>query len=506
MVGVNSTNPIWQAANLENSLYTQVMRSLPKDLNDTQIQNALGYNAYSKYTADSPVFVYTNSSQLQANVPLGLQNLFCAYEYDVNGFFLGYTNNQTGSVYNVINPACAKVEFLYGGGGNTAPAYFGQNNIVFNSSANYRVYRCNMLNTGYPDNQWVDVTGSANYTVQNNTLVWNVANDSQYIMIRTDERIVNYDLNLLPQDGLLYFTFSEMQNRDGNLQNYVQVVPMSDIAIFLNNRALVEGIDYIIHWPMVVIINLTYLVQPANTTPQKIHVRLSGFCNPDLTYNKAYDTGFIADNALSNSYRYDIMDDSVNRIIVGSRYLSMSELQINDSMAGVTLEPGYNGLPYSIQKPMIPIQNLKGVDLLTFINKSQTIDEQVSNYLSQYLPKATAAVSAMPALYQVLSPFICKIIYQLLNNEASHESSITPTMTDNEILNFCKPYESWLAFDPISAANTIDPRFIAILPINILNTVQLPLAQYRFIQRVVALYAQNPMVSLSSYIQLQPLS
>jgi hypothetical protein len=506
MVGVNSTNPIWQAPHLENSLYTQVMRSQPSQLNDTLIQNALGYNAYSKYTADNPSVVYLDSNQLQANVPLGLQNGFCAYEYDVNGLFLGYTNNLTGSVYVVVNSACTKVEMLYGLGGTSAPAYFGTNSITFNASVNYRVYRCNLLNTQVPDNNWVDVTGSTDYTVANNILTWNIANDSQYIMIRTSERIVNYDLSLLPQDGLLYFTFSELQNRDGNLQNYVATVPMSDICIYLNNHILVEGIDYIIQYPEIVITNISYLVQPANTTAQNIHVRMSGFCNPDLTYNKAYDTGFIADNAFSNSYRYDIMDDSVNRIVVGSQYLTMSDLQINDSQAGVTLKTGFNGLPYALEKPMISIENLKGTDLLTYINESKTNDTLVSNYLSLYLPKAQEPVTSMPALYQVMSPFICKIIYQLLNNEANNMNLITPTMTDNDIITFCTPYLNWLNFDPISSANTIDPRFIAILPINIPYAVQLPLDQYRFILRVITLYAQNPMVSMSSFIQLKPLS
>ena len=506
MVGVNSTNPIWQAPNLENSLYTKVMRSQVSELNDTLVQNALGYNAYSKYIADTPSFVYSSSGQLQANVPLGLQSGFCAYEYDANGNFLGYTNNLTGSTYMVVNPTCAKVEMLYGFGGTTAPAYLGINSITFNANANYRVYRCNYLNTGYPDNNWVDVTSSGNYTVSNNILTWNVPNDNQYLMIRTDERIVNYDLSLLPQDGLIYFTFSEMQNRDGNLQNYIATVPMSDISIYLNNHILVEGIDYIIQYPEVVIINFSYMAQPANTTAQNIHVRMSGFCNPDLTYNKPYDVGFIADNAFSNSYRYDIMDDTVNRIVVGSKYLTMNDLQINDSKAGVTLESGYNGLPYALEKPMIPIENLKNTDLLTFINASKANDTLVSNYLSLYLPKAQEPLTSMPALYQVTSPFICKIIYQLLNNEANNMNLITPTMSDNDIITFCTPYLKWLNFDPISAANTIDPRFISILPLNTLTTVQLPLTQYRFILRVIALYAQNPMVSMSSFIQLKPLS
>jgi hypothetical protein len=506
MVGLNSTNPIWQAPNLENSLYTQVMRAYPAGLSPTLVQNALGYNALSKIEGDTPSTPYNLSGQTIADVPAGLQSFFCAYEYDSQGYLLGYVNNLSGSQYVVQNASCAQVEMLYGQGGNTAPAYFSTTgSVTIPSNVNYRVYTSSILNTGLSNNIWTDITGNGSYTVTNNVLTLNTANSGLMLQVRTDERIVNYDLDLNPQDGLLSFTLSEMQNRDGNLQNYTQTVPMRDLALFLNGQSLVESIDYIVVYPQVVITNTNALIQPANNNVQKIHVRFSGFCNPDLTYEQPSDTGFIANGAFSNNYRYDIMDDAVIRLVVGGRYLTRAQLQVDNDQAGVLVSTAYNGQPYSLSNPLIPIQGLLGTDLMSFVQASESIDIQVKNYLSTFLPKASAPLQSIPALYRVLSPFICKLIYQLVNNEASNIQLVTPTMSDNDVIAFCKPYESWLAFDPINLANTIDSRFVSIVPINSTSAVQLPLAQYRLVMRAIALYAKNPMASVSSYIQLKPL-
>jgi hypothetical protein len=505
IVGLNSTNRIWQAASLENSLYTQVMRSPLRALDDVLVQNALGYNAYGKVIADIPSVVYLQSSQNLAGVPLGLQQNYCAYEYDAQGYLLGFTNNLSGGQYVVQNVNSTQVEMIYGQGGNIAPAYFGTTDVLFNTAVNYRVYRSSLTGAGVSDENWQDITGTG-YTVNLTGLHWDTPPLGQFIMVRTDERIINYDLNLMPQDGLLYFTFSELQNRDGNEQNYTMHVPMRDIVLFLNGKSLVENIDYVINYPVVTLINTAYLIQPANNTAQTIHVRMSGFCDANLNYTPALETSFIADGAFANSRRYQSIDDSVVRLTAGGRFLTQAQLGVNDDIAGVNVNPAFNGMPYSLSKPLIPIQGLIGTDLLTFAQASERNDAIIQNYLSAYLDPSSNTLQSIPSLYPVLSPFLCKIIYQLINNEAAHPELITATMTDNQVLAFCKPYEEWLPFDPITEQRTIDRRFILIVPINTNTAVQLPLAQYRFILRVIALYAKNPVVSTATYIQLKPLS
>ncbi len=500
MVGVNSTVSNWQAPVLENSAYTLTMRSSQKNLNDLTVQTALGYNAYSKVIADTPSLVVINSSQLVAPVPLGLQTGYTAYEYNSSGIMLTYGNGEVGDTYNVKNTNTAYVEMMYGSSTNTPSVFYGTASVTLPVKCNYRVYLNYKTTLGTITEPWVDITGSNQYTVSGNTITYTGTQLGQILMVRTDLSLLNYDLNLVPVDGILEFSFTETGLMTGSSSEYIMPVPMADLDIFLNGHSLVEDIDYIVNFPNVVIINRNYLTQPATSTSQYIHVRWNGFCSPSLKYNKAIDTGFIVNNAFSNNYRYDILDDCVNRIIVGGSYLSRTQLGIVDTKAGVAVNSGYNGLPYCIKKPMVPIQNLINTDLLTFIDDSVSIDTNVSNYLSSYLPKLSEPLMSIPQQYAVISPFIVKILNLLINGNIP-ESETSPTMTDNAVIAICQPYETLLAYDPITKANTIDPRFVVISPSTLNTTVSLVYWQYVFLLRVINLYAKN-LVDVSAYITI----
>ncbi len=504
LVGINSTVNVWSAPQLENSTYVQVMSSKITDINDLLIQTALGYNAYSKLVADTPSIVTTNSGQLIASVPTGLQTSYTSFEYDVNGSLLGIYAGEVGNTYNVVNASCTQVEMMYGSFSSNPDVYFGTTTVDIPLNCNYRVY-LNTIANGVIGPTWTDITGTSQYSYANGVVTWtgNTTNSS-YLMVRTDRTILVNQYSILPQDGIISFSFEETGMMHGSpATTYVMPVPMGDMEILLNGKSLVEGIDFIVNWPVICINNKTALVQPASTTYQNVTVRWSGFCDSSLNYRKYTDSGFIADNSFSNDYRYDVMDDSVNRIVVGGKYITRATLGIVDTTAGVAVNSGYNGLPYSIKKPLIPIQNLISTDLLSYNSASVSIDTEVQNYLSTYLTKLTETVTPIPQLYQVISPFITKILWMLVNKEVD-VSGITSTMTDNEILAWCKPYESWLQFDPIYNTNQLDPRFVVIVPVNINNTLSLPVVLYSFMMSVVRLYA-NGLINLASYLNITPI-
>ncbi len=504
MVGVNSVLANWQAPTLENSPYTAVMSMYQNQITDLVVQNALGYNAYSKVVADTPSPSISSSGQLVAYVPSGLQNNYTAYEYNSSGVMLGYGQGNAGDTYNIKNANTAYVEMLYGESGSTPSVFYTESTVVIPNNCNYRVYSSYTTTTGIIGSPWEDITGSNQYAVSvtagGTVISLSNTTSGQVLMIRTDIGLLNYDINMVPVDGVLEFTFSENGSMPNKISPYQLPVPMSDLDIFLNGYSLIEGIDYIVNFPNVVIINKEYLAQPADVTSQYIHVRWNGFCNSNLTYNSAVDTGFIADSAFSNNYKYDVMDDSVCRFIVGGRYLTREQIGINDTEAGVSVNSSLNGQPYCLKKPMVPIQGLIGTDLLSFISASKAIDAGVQNYLDEYLTKLSEPLMSIPAQYTVVSPFIVKILYLLKNGNIPY-SMFSPTMTDNDIINICKPYEGLLAYDPITLANTIDPRFAVIAPSILNTTVSLLQWQYSFLLRVVGLYAKNS-VDLSAYITI----
>jgi hypothetical protein len=496
MIGLNATITNWQAATLEASAYSAVMQDTLGGLNDLLIQTALGYNAYSLLIGNTPSSVINTSGQLIAPVPIGLQNNYTAYEYDISGHLLGYYSGNPGNTYNVQNTGAVLVEMMYGTYGSAPDVYFGINNIIIPSNCNYRVYQEIATNT------WNDITNSNLYSIVNNILIWNSTNLPLNLMIRTDKIILNNILNITPANGVLYFPFTEENTITGVLANNLMPIPMGDLDIFLNGRSLIEDIDYIVNFPEVTIINVSALNQPVNTSVQNILVRWNGFCNTNMSYRTSIDTGFIANNAFSNGNKYDIMDDSVNRIIVGGMYVTKSNLSIVDNMAGIGIGSGYNGLPYTIKKPLIPIQNILNTDILSFNSASEIIDSSISGYLTAFLPKLTEPLSAViPSKYSVVSPFISDILFYII---ANNPTAITQYMSDMDVLDFCHPFETLLKYDPITIANAIDSRFAVIVPYSQNTVIALPLNQYIFMMSVVRLYC-NGLINLSAYITLKPL-
>ncbi len=497
MIGNNATVPIWTADALESSLYAEIMSNDGRTITDTMVQNALGYDAYAKILADTPSPAYSIANQIVADVPPGLQASYTAYEYDINGVMLGYYQGTPGNTYTATNPNTAKVEMLYGRNTYTPDVYFGTTLIAEPTGCNYRVYQEQY------DGSWTDITGTTAYTVSGGFIRWSSTIPPVLLMVRTDKTLLSYDVDMMPYDGLLYLNFTETEDMNGTLMARPMPVPMGDLEVFLNGYSLVEGIDYIVHFPMLVITNVSRLVQPANTTVQKIHVRWTGFCDQNLNYNKPMSVGFVADGALSDAGVYEPIDGSVARLSVAGTYQTLAAAGIDTSKVGTAASTIYNGAPYSLKKQMVPIQNLIGTDLVSFMQEARSTDKTISQYLEMYLQKLTEPLMSIPQQYPVMSPFIVKILYVLVNNEYA-PGAITVNMQDTAILAFCKQYESWLAFDPINSANTIDGRFAVIVPSNLTTTIELPLAAYSFLLSVVRLYGQG-LVNLAAYITLKPL-
>jgi hypothetical protein len=438
---------------------------------------------------------------MKADVPYGLQYACTAYEYDANGYLLGYYYHSQGDNYTCTNQTCKLVEFISGKGGTTPDVRCGTDNLPLPVTANYRVYR-STLSGGVYQNDWTDITGNGQYKVVNNTLVWQDATDGlHYLMVRTDASFLCTDLMLTPEDGNLDFTFAEYENRDGTLKNWVLPFPYGELDVFLNGKSLIEGLDYFVKFPKVVICNKEYLKTPPNNNTHWVHYRFTGFCKPDMSREKPYDAGFIFQGLLSNNSKYDLRDDKVLRIVIDGSVVTRDSLRFAETSAGVGVTNVNNGRPYAIRDIVVPMRNLIDGTTYTYRAAAQAIDTTVSNYLTAKAPKPNiSGLNVIPKRYEIFSPFICKLIFALTINEISADS-YTKTLSDNDVLTICKPYEDWLAFDPTQDATAVDNDYVIIHPTNLYNTAGLNIYQYRLVSRAVALYC-NGLVSLSSFIEI----
>lgn len=493
MVGVNSTVPVWKAQNLENSQYCKVMRVYANEVNRNLVERAYGYNGLTKILADTPILV-NREDTMHVKVPMGLRTLSTAFEYDVNGLLIGRYRHDDSEVYVCRNFSTQYVEMLPGIGTHAVDIKFGVDKVPLTPKSGYRVYLLNKETENV-----TDISNTERYKVDGDEVVCDQTLTNNLVVVKTDNNFLCYDINTLVVEGVLYFTLSQMENRGDGLKHHAMTIPWRYWDIFLNGRLLTEGLDYAIDFPKVVIWNKKYLKVPEDITPQNIVVRACGFCKSDLTWVKPNMVGFIDHDVLLDNNRFDITDDKVQLITVDGLVRHKSELKFGDTHSGVSVTGARNGLPYRVNNTYIPVSShtLNTTDVL--LNEAETIDKQVSNYLSTLLPEPERnAVSAIPERYVVYSPFVSRLLEAV--SEGDHDADLTrSTLTDSRILQICKMYEPWLKVDPTQPETPVDDRYVQIHPTVKVTTTALTLLQYRFMRRVVELYCHG-LVDLSEFV------
>lgn len=499
MVGIDAVVPVWTAAALESSGYVTLMKAKLRDIDRAMVQSAYGYNAIGKLLADTPQKTQPSSGTRIVEVPYGLQGSSTAYEYDSDGLLLDWHSHTAGASYTAHDLSADLVEMVVGRVSNRIDEVYGEATQVLNPLLEYRMYLCPII-SGQPNNNFSDVTGSGQYVVLNGTLTWLCNLTNYYPMVRSNASSLGYKLALPMQSGVLKFTLVSEQSRQGFVSNWAMQVPMGELDVFLNKHSLIEGVDYFVHFPEVVIVNKTFLVNP-ETDDQEIAVRFSGFCNPDLTRTLPSDTGFVQYGLLSRNNRFDIRDDKVMRMIVGGRLYRRSELQFSESDAGVTVPDASNGEPYLIRDLVVPLRGNTVDTTYTLRAVSQVVDKQISDYLTLKIPMPLFETpNAIEQRYALYSPFCSAIIHDLDSGDFNPDK-IYQFYSDQDVRSLCVAYEHLLPFDPTQNANAPDDRFVVVHPHDLNTTIGLNVYQYKFLTRVVKLYLNNA-VSLSEFVQL----
>lgn len=506
MVGVDSTVSPWRAEKLEGSAYCAVMRfrgsvtvnstDLPKEM----VQDCFGYNSLAKYLGDTPVRPYESSDQMIAAVPVGLQVSSTAYEYDTNGYLIDWYNHIQGSAYPLRNPDAKLVEMIGGKAGRRLDEFYGLAAVPYDPAVDYRMYLCK-IESGRPNNNWEDVTGSDKYSIAGGAVVWHVDLTRWYPMVRGNRNFLAYSIELMADFGRLKFSLTTEQVREGTVQDYVMQIPMGELDLWLNKRHLTEGLDYIVKFPEIVIINKKYLDDPMNK-PQRIDVRFTGFCKSDFTREKIADTGFINHGLLSNNDRFDLRDDRVQMIVVDGALRHRDELKFAETDTGVTVPDASNGAPYMIRDIIVQMRGLVKDSTYTLREKAQLVDKEVTDYLSMRLPGPTFEnPSAIPQLYPVYSPFLSYILFGLLRGVVDPTNKIRQHYNDADVYTLCREFENLLPYDPTQEGNELSSDYVAIHPHHLNVVVEVDLYQYRFLLRVIKLYLKDK-VSLTNFVSI----
>lgn len=509
MTGIDATVDVWKAENLENSSYAALMSANLGQITTQNVQDAYGYNAASKILADSPIKTRVQSSVLVVDIPVGLQTSCTVYEYDENGYLLEWHTHSNSSLYSCYNQNTRLVEVIPGVASDVLDIRRDLATDALDLNYNYRFYTCDIVN-GVSQNNWRDVTNTAAYGINNNIYQWAVNPGTNKTMVIGNKRHLAYSFSHIVDNGVLDFTIREYR---GDYQAYrVLDIPLGNLDIFLNGRSLINGLDYHVDFPRVVITNKEYLIDAENT-PQVIAVRHTGFCDPvTMQYIDPPDAGFIEYGALSTNNRFDVRDDKITRIVINGSLYHRDELQFGEDDFEVRVTDSKNGAPYAIRDVFVPMNAYLDKGTGTYVDptfvlrqRSQQVDQAISDYLTLKIPeKEPTEPSAIPDLYKTHSPFISRIINDLRKGILT-DSRFVEHYSDEFVRSKCAPYEWLLDYDPITINNRPNKNFVVIHPHMFDYYIEMDIYLYRFLNRVVNLYG-NGVVDLSSFVSVAPIA
>lgn len=496
--GIDATVPFWRASALEASSYPAVMRA--PDIGDVTyqlIEQAYGYHAMAKALADTPSTVINPGNSGFIGVPFLLMHGCTAYEYDAAGFLLGWYHHYVGDRYFTTNQTCTKVELLSGIGSTTLDETHGVKNLTVQTNCNHRVYLRNQIG-GLIQPTFTDVTGSNNYTLTADGLfTWTNTAITDYPTLRSDKRFYACDFETDITDGKIVVSMVSNQKHGNITLSQPLVIPLGQMDVMFNGRSLIRGLQYFVKGNQVIITAREYVDQLPNVK-QKVHVRFYGFCRADGSLYPEGDVGFIEHGLLSNNNRFDVRDGRVTRVIVDGSLKSMSELTFSEESNQVSPLNVANGQPYMVKDIFVPLKPFSEPDTWVMIEEARSMTKVVSDYITLMSPEQDRGnIQAVVNKHQLVSPFLAKILYDLIYGRLGLPSKTTFTRQD--IISLCKVYEPLLLTDPIS--QDLNVAYVVIQPHVKTSPVGVTPKQWQFLSQVVQLYAPGK-VDLNSSLSI----
>lgn len=500
MHGVASGVEVWQAKNLENSQYVQVMDAQFDQVTRVLVEEAYGYNAVSMLVGNAPLVVESVSGRRQVSLPYGLWNDSTMYEYDGNGVLLGYYIHTRGAEYVPFNNSCTLVEGVVGRGSYATSTVFGQTASPYTPKYNYRMYMTKRV-AGRPDHTaWQDVTGDdTKYLIVGNNVQWLVNPALWFTAVRSDEKFLAYDLEMEPENGLLKFSIDGDSEYPSGAAHGVFHIPVGKLDVWLNGRALIENLDYYAKWPQVIVVNKKHLV---SGNKQKLTIRGTNFCRDDLTREPPAENGFVKYGMLSRNRRYDIRDDKVIRIVINGQTYERSILEFAEEHSGVQVSSIPDGSPYIIENTIVPLRQLASENDYVYRQRSLLVDQAISDYLTLKLPEPVIDDPVMipTAKYPVYTPFLSTIMHDLINGLLSTEG-FRGQYSSLKLRNALRNYEYLLDYDP--SFHDIDLRYVEVHPHNLQVEVEVDIYQWRMLSRAADIYL-NDRVNLARFLRIKP--
>lgn len=506
----------WRAQALEDSAYVALMGAESLDVTPELVTAAYGYPGISQ-TVVNPVHAVLGGS---VTVPSGLQlldtetgqgvrSVFC---YDNEGLYLGYFNNTTIRsdipVTDKFTSATTTECFRMRAVNNSQFAGITYNRDVKSHSLQeygFRAYVCGIFE-GIPSEEWEDITGQPFYTYTPGgpnklpELIWdNVLLESAGLVgcVKVNKYVLvnSFQFNKSTYSGYLSFVLTSLHNWDGEFEVRKQTIPSAVVEVFANGEQLIEGIDYYLNFPVLVINNTSV----CNSPSVSIVVRSYGCGDPETM--KPYppvEVGFVTAGYLSVDGQYDISLHRTNKVVVNSRLVDKSSVRFSEYALNGELYPT-DGRPYMVQDYIPNVEAFATRSTTDLYREMCETDRRLGDYLTQFLPEPDIIRPLVQTdRWSLVSPVVSTILQKM--KEGYMDDSVVPlTMSIEDINNWFDPFRWLLEYDP--AFNDLNESFVHIRPHPHDNTMSCSARQYRFIEQICSFYLNNR-VDLTPYVEI----
>lgn len=501
MTGANSTVEEWKAASLENAAYVKLMSAHPDKITNELCTDAYGYNQAAIVAANTPQRTVADNSTLAVELPDLLALKSTVYEYTADGVLLSSHKHasSTNNRYICNNSNAGIVEAIANWGDDDLDIiYDAQDGVIIDTYHNYRFYEI-VLKSGVRTDEWNDITGDeTKYVIDELTgaITWLVDRTRRMPVIWSDKQFLSYSFDGDLTDGLAEFI---VDHYDSDYNGYYPLLmPTETLELWVEGHSLIEGLDYFVQWPRVVICNKQYLSMiEANRMHPRIFLRGRGLAKELRTYK----SGYVIDGLLSDNNTFDVRRDKLVRVTVGGKLQLRDELDFREDYS-VGIDAVNNGLPYSVSDPSVPLGKLVTGNTYTLRDTARDLDVRAEDYLTNFYDIGRKVIhNPIPDKHRLFSPIMYKVLSDLQNDILL--PNIDPDLNYLSTAEFDKlmePYIYLLDFEPTRQG--VDLRYVDVEVHPHLTAVVVEPLHFSIIEKMNDRYLANR-VNINKLIQIK---
>ena len=488
MMGIDSTIEEWTVQSLEKSMYTALMRSYFGNFEVRDVLEGYGYNAVTKLLADSPYTVQQGANGNYVDLTVGLMLDATMFEYDAAGLLLGAYYHGGDQRYYPNNPGCVLVEALVGKGQKQLDWVAGNDPVPLGGYL-YGFYYCKKVKD-VPTLDYKLAVKGVNYKIENGQAVWLHDKGQNEGLAVSDQFFLLYNFDFPSNNEVYTFTLSH-----SNTNGTALPIQPQNLDIWLNERALIEGLDYTVKFPQVTLISKPYLNVGK---PQRLVVRGTGFYGMELKRRTPLDSGFAYKGLVSLNHHYDLRDDKVMRVIIGGGVFHTDQVPFAERAGQSGLLTVDNGTPYLSQTLVTPIREITTEANWVLKAAAEDLDGRLEEYMTVKYPEIdVSGPNPITEYYGLYSPLLTAVVYDL---EQGYLTAPYTPQDPKSVSDKLKPYFTLLDFDPCRL--DVNTNYVRIYPTPFDVIKSVTEREFLFLTAINKLYL-NSRLDISSFFRIE---